>query len=62
MALVKPNWNDFTLIRPALSCLTKFCSYRIQPYIIPFLRITLMIAQEMIEEAFLPMRLANFEA
>ncbi len=45
MALVKRNWNDFTLIRPALSCLTKFCSYRIPPHIIPFLRVTLMTAQ-----------------
>jgi hypothetical protein len=58
-ALGKGNSNNFPLIWPSVRRFAQFCSYWIRAHIIPFLRVAFTGAQQMIEKAFLPVRLGN---
>ena len=48
--------NDLTLIRPIFCKFDQPGAYRILPDVLPFLRVTFIIAQKMIEETQLPKR------
>src|SRR5207247_4426607 len=50
---LKRNADNFSLIWPVFRSFAQLRPYRIHPDIIPFLRVTLTAAQQMIEEALL---------
>ena len=46
--------NDLALVRPIFRATDQVCAHRIFAHIFPFLRVTFIAAQQMIEESFLP--------
>jgi hypothetical protein len=48
------NHDKFPLLRPLMGLLNQFCSDRIFLHVFPFLAVTLVIAQKVIEKSGLP--------